>query len=396
MKTLGTTAKRSDLTPNHNTEAAGEEPMWNTAETAEKSNGSMTAEMQVTRTQTSRLEKVDLDNPGFGVTFSDHMFEMNYLDGEWQTPEIVPYGAIEVEPAMSSLHYGQAVFEGMKAFYSEDGDVHLFRPEQHHERFNASCRRLCIPETDYGTFMEAVEKLISLDYEWIPKTHGQALYIRPFIFATDNYLAVAVSETYKFLIITSPVGAYYKEGINPVGLVTAEEYSRTAKGGVGTVKTLGNYAASLLPAKKAKEKGFTQVLWLDAFERRYIEEVGTMNIFFLIDETLVTAPLNGTILGGVTRDSVIRIARDWGVDVQERRITIDEVFDAHKDGSLQEVFGSGTAAVISPVGTIQHRDEAITIHNNEIGPFARSLFDEITGIQYGRKEDRFGWVHRVE
>ncbi|MCF7805046.1 MAG: branched-chain amino acid aminotransferase [Candidatus Marinimicrobia bacterium] len=356
----------------------------------------MTAEMQVTRTQDSRLEKVDLDNPGFGVTFSDHMFEMNYLDGEWQTPEIVPYGSIDVAPAMASLHYGQAVFEGMKAFYSEDGDVHLFRPEQHHERFNASCRRLCIPETDYETFIEAIKTLISLDYEWIPKTHGQALYIRPFIFATDNYLAVAVSETYKFLIITSPVGAYYKEGINPVGLVTAEEYSRTAKGGVGTVKTLGNYAASLLPAKKAKEKGFTQVLWLDAAEKKYVEEVGTMNIFFKIDGTLVTPPLEGTILPGVTRDSVIRIAREWDTPVEERQISIDEVMERSDNGELEEVFGTGTAAVISPVGKIQHRDKTISINGHNIGPFAKRLYDEITGIQYGNVEDRFGWIRKVE
>lgn len=370
--------------------------MYETQEAVATGNGTMNGQWKITECMESRISQVDLDNPGFGVAFSDHMFSNIYVDGEWQTPEIMPYGEIALSPAISTLHYGQGVFEGLKAFYAEDGSINVFRPDAHHRRFNKSCRRLCIPETDYDTFITAIETLIDLDRDWVPKNHGYALYIRPFIIATDEYLAVKVSHSYRFMIITSPVGAYYKEGFNPVSLVTSENYVRAVQGGVGTVKTMGNYAASLLPAQEAQKRGFTQVLWLDAFERRYIEEVGTMNIFFLIDETLVTAPLNGTILGGVTRDSVIRIARDWGVDVQERRITIDEVFDAHKDGSLQEVFGSGTAAVISPVGTIQHRDEAITIHNNEIGPFARSLFDEITGIQYGRKEDRFGWVHRVE
>jgi len=369
--------------------------MYETAETVASGNGTMTKQMKITHCTESRISQVDLDNPGFGVAFSDHMFSAVYEDGAWQTPEIMPYGKLSLAPATSTLHYGQGIFEGMKAFRGEDGSISIFRPDAHHRRFNRSCRRLCIPETDYETFIEGLETLINLDQDWVPKRHGYALYIRPFIFATDEYLAVKVSNSYRFLIITSPVGAYYEEGINPVSLVTSENYVRAVEGGVGTVKTMGNYAASLLPAQEAQRRGFTQVLWLDAFERKYIEEVGTMNIFFLINDVLVTAPLNGTILGGVTRDSVIRIAKDWGVEVQERKITIDEVFEADENGTLQEVFGSGTAAVISPVGKIQHRDKDITIHNNTIGPFAKRLYDEITGIQYGERDDRFRWMYRI-
>jgi len=351
--------------------------------------------MTIRKRKESRLHEVDLDNPGFGVEFSDHMYSVEYRDGEWQDPEIVPYGAIQMQPATCTLHYGQAVFEGLKAFHTRDGAIRIFRPEAHHARFRTSCRRLCIPEPDYEQFIEALNVLLDLDQAWVPENQGYALYIRPFIYAMDEYLAVKVAESYKFLIITSPVGAYYEEGFNPVSLITAEKYVRAVKGGVGTVKTLGNYSASLRPAQEAKEQGFTQVLWLDAFEHRYIEEVGTMNIFFLIDDVLVTPKLEGTILPGVTRDSVLQIAEDWGVPTEERRITIDELFEAADSGKLQEVFGTGTAAVISPVGLIQHRDRQLSVNGNDIGPFAKKLFDEITGIQHGEKEDRFGWMHTV-
>lgn len=347
-------------------------------------------------TERSRINDVDLDAPGFGAVFSDHMASVDYKDGAWQNPEIVPYGNIEVSPSMCSLHYGQAIFEGMKAFPSADGNITIFRPQAHHERFNRSSDRMCIPRSDYNTFIDSLEQLITLDKDWVPKKAGNALYIRPFIFATDNYLAVKVSETYKFFIITSPVGAYYKEGIKPVSLITAENYVRSVKGGVGDIKTLGNYGASLLPAKKAQEQGFTQVLWLDAIEHRYVEEVGTMNMFFLIENELVTPPLEGTILSGITRDSVIQLAESWGVTVNERHITIDEVMERGKDGSLQEAFGTGTAAVISPVGKIQHRDEAIMINDYEMGPFARRLYNTITGIQYGHQEDTFDWMYTVK
>jgi len=364
-------------------------------QTAVKSNGKAGTKINVETRPQTRVTEVDLENPGFGVVFSDHMYFQKFSQDQWHTPEIVPYGPVEMPPATSVLHYGQGIFEGLKAFRADDGTINIFRPDTHHNRLNNSCQRLCIPEIDYDIFMTGLEMLIELDQDWVPKKRGNALYIRPFIVATDEYLAVKVAKTYQFFIITSPVGAYYKEGINPVSLITSDEYVRAVRGGVGTVKTMGNYAASLLPAQVAQQSGFTQVLWLDAIEKKYIEEVGTMNICFYIDGVLVTPPLEGTILSGVTRDSVIQIATDWGVPVEERRISIDEVIEASENGTLQEVFGTGTAAVISPVGTIQHREKTISIHNNEIGPFAKALYDEITGIQYGEKEDRFGWLHRI-
>jgi len=369
--------------------------MHNTAIRSRSTEKTTSTNLKITQSETTRIDKVDLDNPGFGAVFTDHMFSVDYQDGSWNTPEILPYGPFEVEPAMCALHYGQAIFEGMKAFYNQDGSIKVFRPDAHHRRMNKSCRRLCIPETEFDVFMDGLKTLIKIDKDWVPKKHGNALYIRPFIFASDNYLSVKVSDSYKFFVITSPVGSYYKEGINPVSLITSDKYVRSVKGGVGTVKTPGNYAASLLPAKRAKQKGFTQVLWLDAFEKKYIEEVGTMNIFFLIDDVLITPPLEGSILGGVTRQSVIQLAKSWGVKVNERKISIDEVFEKANNGQLREAFGTGTAAVISPVGKIQHKWETITINNNELGPFAKKLYDAITGIQNGKKDDEFGWMHTV-
>jgi len=369
--------------------------MFETYETKTKGNGALTSDVKITRSNGSRLEQTNLEDPGFGINFTDHMLSMVYGDGEWKIPEVVPYDTLEVSPAMLTLHYGQAIFEGMKAFRGADGAINIFRPEAHHRRFTQSCRRICIPEIDYSHFLSGITTLIDLDRAWVPDTKGNALYIRPFVFATDNLLSVKVSKTYRFLTITSPVGAYYKEGFNPVSLVTSDEYVRAVRGGVGNIKAPGNYAASLLPAKKAEDQGFTQVLWLDALERKYVEEVGTMNIMFLIDGVLVTPALEGAILPGVTRDSVIRIAKDWGIPVEERRIAIDEVFEASEAGTLEEVFGTGTAAVISPVGSIRHQDRSISINGEGIGPLAKKLFDEITGIQYGEKEDRFGWLHKL-
>jgi branched-chain amino acid aminotransferase len=256
---------------------------------------------------------------------------------------------------------------------------------------NRSCQRLCIPEISFDPFIEGLKALVTLDREWVPKKRGYSLYIRPFIFATDNFLGVRVSETYRFMIITSPVGAYYKEGLNPVRLITPGEYIRAAKGGLGGVKTPANYAATLLPAEEAKKKGFTQVLWLDGKERKYVEEVGTMNLFFLIGDKLITPSLEGSILAGVTRDTVINLAREWKIKILERRISIDEVFKTSKEGKLKEVFGTGTAAVISPVGEIHHHDNRIVINERKIGPLSQKLYDEITGIQYGERVDKFSW-----
>jgi len=337
------------------------------------------------------LGPIDFDNLEFGTTFSDHMFMARYGGGKWNEPKIVPYGSIEVFPSMCTLHYGQAIFEGLKAFRRADGGISLFRPESYQARFNRSGARLCIPPVDRELFMNAITNLCKVDDGWVPQKRGSSLYIRPFIFATDNFIGVHVSHSYLFMVITSPVGAYYKEGLNPVRLITSGKYARAVKGGVGAAKTLGNYAASLLPAEEAQKKGFTQVLWLDALEKKYVEEVGTMNIMFLIDGELITPPLEGSILGGITRDSVIQLARHWGVKVTERQISIDEVLAKAKDGGLQEVFGTGTAAVISPVGCISHENNLVTINGEQIGAFSQKLYDEITGIQYGERPDPFGW-----
>ena len=348
-------------------------------------------DLKIIKTSQSRLGTIDFDNLEFGTTFSDHMFMARYGGGKWNEPKIVPYGSIEVFPSMCTLHYGQAIFEGLKAFRRADGGISLFRPESYQARFNRSGARLCIPPVDRELFMNAIANLCKVDDGWVPQKRGSSLYIRPFIFATDNFIGVHVSHSYLFMVITSPVGAYYKEGLNPVRLITSGQYARAVKGGVGAAKTLGNYAASLLPAEEAQKKGFTQVLWLDALEKKYIEEVGTMNIMFLIDGELITPPLEGSILGGITRDSVIQLARHWGVKVTERQISIDEVLAKAKDGGLQEVFGTGTAAVISPVGCISHENDLVTINGERIGAFSQKLYDEITGIQYGERPDPFGW-----
>ncbi len=351
--------------------------------------------MKIVKTKRSRAGEVDFEHLSFGEIFSDHMFSMEYEDGKWVHPEIVPYGKIEIYPAICSLHYGQIVFEGLKAFYGKGDSIILFRPEKYHERMNKSNERLCIPDISFDVFMEGLKELVTLDKTWIPKKRGYSLYIRPFVFATDNFLGVKISESYRFMIITSPVGAYYKEGINPVRLITSGEYIRAARGGLGAAKTPANYAATLLPAEEAKKKGFTQILWLDGVERKYVEEVGTMNLFFLIGDELITPPLEGSILPGVTRDSVIHLGKSWKMKVLERKISIDEVFSESKKGRLQEVFGSGTAAVISPVGEIHHEGRRIIINDNEIGPIAQKLYDEITGIQYGEKPDKFGWRYVI-
>lgn len=350
--------------------------------------------INITKTHKSRIDETDFENLGFGEFFSDHMFTLEYKNGEWASPQIVPFGKIEILPSLCSLHYGQVVFEGLKAFHTKNG-INVFRPGKYHERMNRSCQRLCIPETGYETFIEGLTELLKLDRNWIPRRKSYSLYIRPFIFATDNFLGVKISKTYRLMIITSPVGAYYKEGFNPIRLVTSGKYVRAVKGGLGAAKTPANYAASLLPAEEAKKEGFSQVLWLDGIEKKYIEESGAMNIFFLIDNELVTPSLESSILEGVTRNTVIHLAGEWGVRVHERRISIDEVLSASNDGRLKEVFGTGTAAVISPVGEIQHNDAIISINNRKIGAFSQKLFDEITDIQYGEKDDDFGWCYRI-
>ncbi|MEX0685603.1 MAG: branched-chain amino acid aminotransferase [Balneolales bacterium] len=354
-----------------------------------------TLDIKVQAISKSKLPDTDFSNLKFGETFADHQLEMNYQNGKWQAPEIKPYGKIEVMPSMNVLHYGQSVFEGLKAFRYGNQGINLFRLDQHIDRFNISCRRMNIPEIDKEIFSQSVKALVDLDRDWVPTDRFKSLYIRPFVFGSDESLGVKTCSNYRFLIITSPVGNYYSEGIKPVSLTTMPEYSRAVAGGAGFAKVPGNYAATLLPGTLAQKKGYTQVLWLDAIEHKYIEEVGTMNMFFVIDDKLITPPAGKSILLGVTRKSVMELANRWGIDVDERKISIDELIEASKSGKLQEAFGTGTAAVISPVGLIHHEGNQIELGKDEMGPVAKKFYDEITGIQHGEINDTLGWCHII-
>jgi len=338
----------------------------------------------------------DEKNLVFGRVFSDHMFMVDSTpDKGWHNPRIVPYHMLEMDPAAMVLHYGQGVFEGLKAYRWPNDKIYLFRPEKNWERLNFSARRICMPELDAAFQMHAAEELLRLDKDWVPHSHGSSLYIRPTMIATEPHLGVRPASEYIYYIITGPVAAYYAEGFNPVKIYVSVEYVRTVRGGVGEAKTMANYASSLYAAEIAKKKGFTQVLWLDAIERRYVEEVGTSNIFFRIGEELITPPLGGSILPGVTRNSVIQLASHWGIKVTERQISIDEVVETARSGEMKEMFASGTAAVISPVGEISYREREYRISDGGVGEWARGLYDEILGIQYGEKEDIFGWMRRL-
>ena len=335
----------------------------------------------------------DQSQLGFGQLFTDHMFNMDYTESNgWSNARIEPYGPIEMDPATMVLHYGQAIFEGLKAYRAENGRVQLFRPEQNIARLNRSAKILCIPPVTEDFALDAIKKLVSLEAHWVPGAPETSLYIRPTVIAMDPYLGVRPSYSYRFFVILSPVGAYYPEGFNPVKIWVTDKHVRAVRGGVGEAKTPANYAASLYGAEVAKQAGYTQVLWLDAVEQRFVEEVGTMNIFFVIDGTLVTPPLNGSILPGITRDSVLTLARHWGIPAVQEAISIDDVMKAHRDGSLQEIFGAGTAAVISPVSQLAWHDEVITIADGAVGPMAKRLYTAITDIQYGRTKDPFGWI----
>ncbi|MFP4040831.1 MAG: branched-chain amino acid aminotransferase [Desulfosudaceae bacterium] len=353
--------------------------------------------MTLSITRAEKLQQHPLDaDLAFGTVFTDHMFNMDYEPGRgWHNPRIEPYGPFVLQPSAMVLHYGQAVFEGLKAFRTGEGGVRLFRPRQNLHRLNNSCHRLCIPEFDEEEVLGYLRQLIRLEKDWVPSSNGTSLYIRPFIIATDPYIGLRSSQTYRFAIILSPVGAYYPEGFDPVKIWVSRQYVRAVRGGVGDVKTAGNYAASLYATEKAHQEGYTQVLWLDGVEKRYVEEVGSMNIFFIIGDELVTPALNGSILPGVTRDSVIELARSWGRQVTERQISIDEIVAAHEQGTLREVFGSGTAAVISPVGVIKHGDRVMTIGDGQAGEFSRRMFEALTDIQYGRAEAPAGWIEPV-
>jgi branched-chain amino acid aminotransferase len=334
---------------------------------------------------------------GFGTYFTDYMFNMDYNPEKgWHNPRIEPYGPLEMDPSTMVLHYGQAIFEGLKAYKTESGDIQLFRPKDNLSRFNRSGNMLCMPEIDEDLILKGLIELLKIEKDWVPGEPGTSLYIRPTIIATDPYLGLRSSNTYRFFIILSPVGAYYPEGFIPIKIWVTTEYVRAVRGGVGTAKTAGNYAASLYATELAQKDGYTQVLWLDGVELKYIEEVGSMNIFFVIGDELITPELNRSILSGVTRDSVISMAKSWGMKVVERKISIDEVYQAHASGNLKEIFGSGTAAVISPVGNIKFDGKEITIASGEVGPVAARLFDDLTNIQYGKAEDTFNWTMPVK
>ena len=355
----------------------------------------MLSDLTVTRVAASRLRDVDFDHLGFGNVFSDHMFSMVYAHGRWQGPEVLPFGPIEMSPANGTLNYAQAVFEGLKCFMGPDGLVRVFRPDRNVQRLRATCERMCVPMIDEAVFYESFEHLIRLDHAWIPRRRGQALYIRPFIFATETQLEVRPSNSYRFIVMTAPVRAYFDADMSAVALKVEEQYTRSAPGGTGEAKTPGNYGASLYPGELARREGYDQVLWLDGLEHRYVEEVGAMNIFFRIRDRIVTPQLRGTILRGVTRESVMTLLRDAGHGVEERRISIDELLDAIRNGDVQEAFGAGTAAIIAPVGKFAYRGEELVVNDNVAGPLTRELYDQITGIQLGEIEDRHGWNRLV-
>lgn len=336
-------------------------------------------------------------NLKFGTQFTHNIFIMDYKDvNGWYNSRIVPYSNFILDPASSCLHYGQSIFEGLKAYKGKDKKIRLFRPEANAERLNKSAQRMCMPAVDEDFFVQALKAIVKVDKDWIPTEKGTSLYVRPFMFATEAFLGVRPAKEYIFAIILCPVGAYYPEGFNPVKIYVEDKYVRAVPGGVGEAKTCGNYAASLMASVEAQQKGFTQVLWLDAVERKYIEEVGTMNIFFVINDTVVSPSLSGSILPGITRDSVIKLCRHWGLNVEERPISINEIIEKSKSKELKECFGTGTAAVISPVGLLHYRDEDFSVNGGKTGEIAQRLFDTITDIQYGEKPDEFGWIELVE
>ena len=342
-------------------------------------------------------EKPDQDNLGFGKYMTDYMFIMDWTKDEgWHDARIVPEGPITMDPACVTLHYAQETFEGLKAYRREDGHIQLFRPEMNARRMINSNARLCMPEFPEEMFVEAVKALVKQEADWVPSKPNTSLYIRPFMFATEAALGVHMASSYKFMIICCPVGAYYAAGLNPVKILVEDELVRAVKGGTGFTKCGGNYAGSILGQVKAEQKGYAQVLWLDGEHRKYVEEVGTMNIMFKIAGEIYTAPIEGTVLPGVTRDSMIHILRDWGYKVNETRLSVDDLMKAGHDGTLEEVFGTGTAAVISPVGELRYKDDVVTVNNFEIGELTQKLYDTLTGIQWGKLEDKYGWTTLVK
>jgi len=332
----------------------------------------------------------------FGKQFTDRMFVMEYTTGQgWHDARIQPYAPFTLDPACMVFHYSQEIFEGLKAFRRPDGSVALFRPADNVARFNRSARRMCMPEVDEAFFLDALRQLIRLESDWVPKSEGTSLYIRPTMIATEPMLGVRPADQYLCYIILSPVGAYYKGGIAPVKIWISDFYVRAAEGGTGEAKTGGNYAASLSASREAAAQGYDQVLWLDAKEKRYIEEVGSMNMLFVVDGRIVTSPLKGTVLDGITRRSVLTLAREMGLEVEERALTVDEVLDGVESGRISEAFGTGTAVVISPVAQFTYKGRTVMLNGGKTGKITQQLYDALTGIQYGRRDDPHGWVETL-
>ena len=351
-----------------------------------------TMDIKISRKTDSNIDNLDWDNLAFGRVFSDHMFVMEYTDGEWKNPKVSEYADLKLSPATSVLHYGQSFFEGMKAYRTRDGEVQLFRPEENAKRFNVSARRMCMPEIPIDVFVESLRSLIEIDKDWVPSKEGCSLYVRPFMIATDPYVGIKPSDTYKFIIFTCPVGAYYSE---PVKVKIETEYARAVKGGTGFAKAAGNYAGALYPAQIAQEKGYGQLIWTDAFEHKYIEEAGTMNVIFQIGDTLITPNSSDTILASITRRSVIDIARDWGYKVEERKVLISEVIEAIETGNLTEAFGAGTAATIAQISLINYKGVDYDLPPVENRKFSNKVKQEMENIKYGKVEDRFNWMLKV-
>lgn len=332
----------------------------------------------------------------FGKTFTDHMFLMNYDEGQgWHSGRIVPYGPLPMDPSSMVFHYAQEVFEGLKAYRTPDGGVQLFRPMENVRRLNQSCERLCIPQLPEQLALDGIRALVKEEADWVPSDPGTSLYIRPFIIATDNCLGVHASKSYLFCIICSPVGAYYKEGMNPVRIFVEREDVRAVSGGTGHTKCGGNYAASIRAGERAQEKGYAQVLWLDGVHRKYIEEVGAMNVMFKLDGKIVTPALTGSVLPGITRRSCLELLRDWGYAVEERLITAQELFDAADSGKLEEAWGTGTAAVISPIGEMGWGERTAKVSGGVMGKLTQRLYDTLTGIQWGIESDPYGWSEKL-
>lgn len=349
--------------------------------------------MKITKIGQSRINDIDFSSLKFGTVFSDHMLICKYKNDIWEEPEIIPYGPIDMNPGTQVLHYGQSVFEGMKAFKNEEDEILVFRKDENFKRLNISAKRLYIPEIPRDVFMNGLDNLLSLDFEWCRKQEGHSLYIRPFIFASGECIKASASDEYTFLIITSPTTTYYSGAIN---VVVEEKYTRAAKGGVGFTKAAGNYASSFYPTKIANKKGFTQVIWTDAVHHRYIEEAGTMNLCFRINETLVTPALSDSILGGITRDSILTIARDKGIKVEERRISTDEILKAYNNGTLIESFGTGTAVAVSSIKSITIGDHTLRMISEPHNSFADILKESLQGIQKGRLNDKYNWTSKIK